>query len=65
MSNSAIRIRGFQKAEASLELEGMNPNGTPLYEDIKKRIISGEISYEQGKAEVFEYHSRRAKQYQA
>jgi len=65
MSNSEVRARGFRKAEASLKLEGMDPSGTPRYEDIKKRIIAGEISYEQGKAEIFEYHSRRARQNQA
>ncbi|HFZ9234697.1 TPA: antitoxin VbhA family protein [Salmonella enterica subsp. enterica serovar Saintpaul] len=65
MSNSSVRARGFEKAEASLRLEGMDPSGTPLYEGIKQRIISGEITYEQGRAEIFEYHAQRAKQHQA
>ncbi|EDL4573057.1 hypothetical protein CWK54_22040 [Salmonella enterica subsp. enterica serovar Newport] len=65
MSNSSVRARGFEKAEASLRLEGMDPSGTPLYEGIKKRIIAGEITYEQGRAEIFEYHAQRAKQHQA
>ncbi len=30
MSNSSVRARGFEKAEASLRLEGMDPSGTPL-----------------------------------
>ncbi|MFK5835803.1 antitoxin VbhA family protein, partial [Escherichia coli] len=37
----------------------------PLYEGIKQRIIAGEITYEQGRAEIFEYHAQRAKQHQA
>ncbi|EEW4238926.1 TPA: antitoxin VbhA family protein [Escherichia coli] len=65
MSNSAVRARGFKKAEASLKLEGMDPSGTPLYEDVKKRIIAGDVSYEQGRAEIFEHYARRAKQDQA
>ena len=40
MSNSSVRARGFEKAEASLRLEGMDPSGTPLYEGIKQRIIA-------------------------
>ncbi len=27
MSNSSVRARGFEKAEASLRLEGMDPSG--------------------------------------
>lgn len=53
------RRRGFMKAESSLRLEGMDPCGTPLYEFIKARIISGETTYEQGRAEILEYHMRR------
>ncbi|BDD35833.1 antitoxin VbhA family protein [Escherichia coli] len=66
MSNSSVRARGFEKAEASLRLEGMDPSAPPpLYEGIKQRIIAGEITYEQGRAEIFEYHAQRAKQHQA
>ncbi|WP_435322452.1 antitoxin VbhA family protein [Klebsiella sp. HN106] len=41
------------------------PPPPPLYEGIKQRIIAGEITYEQGRAEIFEYHAQRAKQHQA
>ncbi|MHC9396127.1 antitoxin VbhA family protein, partial [Serratia ureilytica] len=54
------RIDGFRKAEASLKLEGMDPAGTPFYESVKARIISGEITYEQGKAEILSHHKARA-----
>ncbi|MBV5056573.1 antitoxin VbhA family protein, partial [Escherichia coli] len=50
------RIDGFRKAEASLKLEGMDPSGTPFYESVKARIISGEITYEQGKAEILSHY---------
>ncbi|MBT0727608.1 antitoxin VbhA family protein [Rosenbergiella australiborealis] len=61
-SLSQIRMRGFRKAEASLRLEGMDPSGKPRYESIKARIISGEITYEQGRAEIFEYHTNKVQQ---
>ncbi|ECH9341637.1 hypothetical protein F4V72_23480 [Salmonella enterica subsp. diarizonae] len=64
MSKSSVRAGGFEKAEASLRLEGMDPSGTSLYEGIKQRIIAGDITYEQGRAEIYEYHAQRAKQNQ-
>lgn len=53
-----LRIEGFRKAEASLRLEGMDPSGTPLYESVKARIISGELTYEQGRFEIFAYYTK-------
>jgi hypothetical protein len=55
-----LRINGFRKAEASLRLEGMDPSGTPLYESVKARIISGEISYDEGRTEILAHHQKRA-----
>ena len=55
---SRLRIEGFRKAEASLRLEGMDPSGTPLYESIKTRIISGELTYEQGRSEILAYYTK-------
>ncbi|HID3308344.1 TPA: antitoxin VbhA family protein [Escherichia coli] len=54
------RTEGFRKAEASLRLEGMDPAGTPLYENIKERVISGDITYEQGRAEILAHCQKRA-----
>ncbi len=31
MSNSSVRAREFEKAEASLRLEGMDPSGPPPF----------------------------------
>lgn len=56
--DSRLRNEGFRKAEASLRLEGMDPSGTPLYESIKARIISGELTYEQGRSEVFAHYTK-------
>ena len=54
-----LRLTGFRKAEASLRLEGMDPSGTPLYESVKARLLSGEITYE-GRAEILAHHQKRA-----
>lgn len=51
---------GFRKAEASLRLEGMDPAGTQLYENIKERVISGDITYEQGRADILAHYQKRA-----
>ncbi|ELY2475342.1 HigA family addiction module antidote protein [Cronobacter sakazakii] len=56
--DSRLRIEGFRKAEASLRLEGMDPSGTPLYESIKARIISGKLTYEQGRSEILAYYTK-------
>ena len=56
--DSRLRNEGFRKAEASLRLEGMDPSGTPLYESIKARIISGELTYEQGRTEIFAHYTK-------
>lgn len=56
--DSQLRIEGFRKAEASLRLEGMDPSGNPFYESIKARIISGELTYEQGRSEILAYYTK-------
>ncbi len=43
-----LRLTGFRKAEASLRLEGMDPSGPPLYESVKTRILSGDITFDEG-----------------
>lgn len=55
-----LRVDGFRKAEASLRLEGMDPSGTPLYESVKARILSGEITYGEGRAEILAHYQKRA-----
>lgn len=55
---SRLRIEGFRKAEVSLRLEGMDPSSTPLYDSIKARIISGELTYEQGRSEILAYYTK-------
>lgn len=55
-----LRLAGFRKAEASLRLEGMDPSGTPLYESVKVRILSGDITYDEGRAEILDHYQKRA-----
>lgn len=59
--DSRLRNEGFRKAEASLRLEGKDPSGTPLYESFKARIISGELTYAQGRSEILAYYTRADK----
>jgi len=55
-----LRLAGFRKAEASLRLEGMDPSGTPLYESVKARILSDDLSFDEGRAEIRAYYQKRA-----
>jgi hypothetical protein len=55
-----LRLAGFRKAEASLRLEGMDPSGTPLYESVKARILSGDITFDEGRAEIRIHYQKRA-----
>ena len=55
-----LRLAGFRKAEASLRLEGMDPSGTPLYESVKARILSGDITFDEGRAEIMAHYKKRA-----
>ncbi len=50
--------RGFAEGEASQRLEGIEP-GEP-YLSVKARILSGEITFEQGIAEMAASHRPRA-----
>ena len=38
----------------------MDPAGTQLYENIKERVISGDITYEQGRADILAHYQKRA-----
>lgn len=53
-------LAGFRKAEASLRLEGMDPSGTPFYESVKARILSGDITFDEGRAEIRAHYQNRA-----
>jgi hypothetical protein len=50
--------RAFAEGEASQRLEGIDP-GEP-YWTVKARILAGEISFEQGIAEIAAHHRPRA-----
>jgi len=55
-----LRLAGFRKAEASLRLEGMDPSGTPLYESVKVRLLSGELTFDEARAEVMAHYNKVA-----
>lgn len=49
----------FEVAEGSLLREGMTP--PPFYFAVEKRILDGEIMFEQGKREIISYHAAQAR----
>lgn len=55
-----LRVTGFRRAEASLRLEGLDPSGTPLYESVKARLLSGELTFDEARAEILDHHKKRA-----
>ena len=55
------RAEAFRQAEASLRLEGLDPAGDNHYEAVKARVIAGEISFAEGKAEIVAYHRHHAR----
>jgi hypothetical protein len=55
-----LRLTGFRKAEVFLRLEGLDPSGTPLYESVKARILSGELTYDDGRAEILVHYQKPA-----
>jgi hypothetical protein len=50
--------RGFAEGEASVRLSGLTPSAN--FFEIKARIISGEITFEQGFEEIAAYHRQAA-----
>lgn len=45
-SDRPSKEEAFAEAEASVRLEGMDPSG-PLYDELKARVIAGEITVDQ------------------
>ncbi|WPD75052.1 antitoxin VbhA family protein [Dickeya fangzhongdai] len=59
--SAEARKEAFRKAEASLFLSGKDPNGSPFYNEIKNKVINGELTYEEAKREVLNYHIEKSK----
>lgn len=49
----------FRFAEANCRLEGSDPSGHPLYEDIKARMIAGTLSAEDAREEIRKYFTEK------
>ncbi len=56
-----LLLESFRKAEASLRLEGLDPVGTSPYESVKTRILSGEMTFDEGRAEIKSHYRKRSK----
>ncbi|HCL7062503.1 TPA: hypothetical protein N2W92_004550, partial [Escherichia coli] len=48
-------------AEASLFLSSKDPKGSSFFNEIKSKIINGELTYEEAKREVLNYHIEQSK----
>jgi antitoxin HigA-1 len=48
--------QAFESAEASLLIEGLTPSAH--YASVKARVLSGEITYEQGRSEILASYDR-------
>ena len=55
MLNPAQRQRyqkRFSTIESSFRIEGMDPSGDPVYEDVKARVLAGEMTPKQALAQL-------------
>ncbi|EIH8880430.1 hypothetical protein AO151_005138, partial [Escherichia coli] len=48
-------------AEASLFLSSKDPKGSSFFNEIKSKVINGELTYEEAKREVLNYHIEQSK----
>jgi hypothetical protein len=60
LARSRERMEAFRQAEASLRLEGLDPIGDVHYEAIKARVIVGELTIAEGKAEILARHRQQS-----
>ncbi|EIS0338777.1 antitoxin VbhA family protein, partial [Salmonella enterica] len=51
----------FRRAEASLFLSSKDPKGSSFFNEIKNKVINGELTYEEAKREVLNYHIEQSK----
>ncbi|EBG5364931.1 hypothetical protein FI134_22075 [Salmonella enterica subsp. enterica] len=55
------RKEAFRRAEASLFLSSKDPKGSSFFNEIKNKVINGELTYEEAKREVLNYHIEQSK----
>jgi len=55
------RKEAFRRAEASLFLSSKDPQRLLIFNEIKSKVINGELTYEEAKREVLNYHIERSK----
>lgn len=49
---SAALAYAYEQAEASLRLEGLDPNSSPIYRSLKEQVIAGTISFDEAGAAI-------------
>ncbi|MGV4148630.1 MULTISPECIES: antitoxin VbhA family protein [Klebsiella] len=56
-----VRKEAFRRAEASLFLSSKDPKGSSFFNEIKNKVINGELTYEEAKREVLNHHIEQSK----
>lgn len=54
------RAEAFRQAELNLRFEGLDPTTDASYEDVKARVIAGELTFAEGKAEILAHHRQQS-----
>jgi hypothetical protein len=49
----------FSAIESSFRIEGMDPSGDPVYEEVKARVLAGEMTPKQALAHLVAYSRSR------
>jgi len=53
--------KGFSDAEASLFLSNKNREGSQFFGSVKRKVIDGELSFDQARFKVLKYHIQAQK----
>lgn len=57
VTNSSIE-KAFIEAEASLRLEGMDITGDVHYQNLKGKVLNGELSFDDARREIMKYYAK-------
>jgi hypothetical protein len=49
-ASARTRAQAFEDAEASLRLEGLDPNADPRYLGIKRQLLAGTLTFDEAEA---------------
>jgi hypothetical protein len=50
--------KAFKEAEASLQLEGLDVTSNARYQDLKKRLLRGELTFDDVRGEILKFFAK-------